>query len=91
MTKTMLACTALAALLLAGPAFAQMAKDTMGKGAMECSDASLMKTSDMTMKMADGPKKQMATKELGMAKDAMMKKDSKGCMMHMENAEKAMK
>lgn len=80
-----------ASLLLAAPAFAQGMKDTMGSNAMACDDTSMMKTNDMVMKMGDGAKKQMAMKEMGMAKDAMAKKDSKGCMMHMQNAEKAMK
>jgi hypothetical protein len=50
---------------------------------MDC--ASEMKKSEgMMMKMNDQKKKDMAMKEMSMAKDMMAKKDEKGCMMHME-------
>lgn len=43
------------------------------------------------MKMSDANKKAAAMKEMDMAKSMMMKKDEKGCMMHMEKAMGMMK
>ena len=40
--------------------------------------------------MADGKKKTMAMKEMGMAKDAMMKHKMKTCATHMMKAGKGM-
>jgi hypothetical protein len=69
------------------PAFAQ---DTM----MKCDDASMMKVqtemdaiTDTSMK----EKKEMAMKEMDMAKEAMKANKTDDCMMHMEGAMKAMK
>jgi hypothetical protein len=74
-----------AALLSVAPAYAQT-------GAMmpKCDDAGMKMANDSVMKMADASKKDMAM-EMAMAKDMMMKKDSKGCAMHMEKAMGAMK
>lgn len=56
----------------------------------DCSSA--MKTGDeMMMKMTDTAKKEMAMKEVAMAKDMMAKQDETGCMMHMDKAMQEMK
>ena len=39
--------------------------------------------------MTDKPKQDMAMAEMKMADDMMKKSDTKACMTHMENAEKA--
>ena len=85
MLKSVLTAAAVtvAAVTLA-PSFARSAEK------MDC--ASEMKKSEgMMMKMHDQKKKDMAMKEMGMAKDMMAKKDEKGCMMHMEKAMGMMK
>ena len=50
---------------------------------MTCSDGDMAKMQGMVDKMGDAAKKDAATKEMGMASDAMKAKDDKGCMMHM--------
>ncbi|MBB4039671.1 hypothetical protein GGR34_001313 [Microvirga flocculans] len=74
------------ALLFMPPAYAQ-------SGAMmpKCDEAGMKMANDSVMKMTDASKKDMAMKEMAMAKDMMMKKDEKGCMMHMEKAMGVMK
>ena len=57
----------------------------------KCDDASRKMANDSVMMMKDASKKDMAMKEMAMAKDMMMKKDEKGCMMHMEKAMGTMK
>ena len=69
------------------PAFAQ---DTM----MKCDDASMMKVQTEMDAMTDTSmkeKKEMAMKEMDMAKEAMKANKADDCMMHMENAAKEMK
>jgi hypothetical protein len=69
------------------PAFAQ---DAM----MKCDDASMMKIQTEMDAMTDAAmkeKKEMAMKEMEMAKDAMKAKKTDDCVMHMEGAMKAMK
>jgi hypothetical protein len=69
------------------PAFAE---DAM----MKCDDASMMKMQtemDAMTGAAMKKKKDMAMKEMAMAKDAMKAKKTDECMMHMEGAMKAMK
>jgi len=69
------AAVAVAAMTLS-PSFAHSADK------MDC--AAEMKASEgMMTKMTDQKKKNMAMKEMGMAKDMMAKHDEKGCMMHM--------
>jgi hypothetical protein len=53
---------------------------------MNCSEASMTKANADMMKMTDATKKAATMKEMEMAKEMMMKKDEKGCMMHMEKA-----
>ena len=75
------------AIALIQPAFAQ---DAM----MKCDDASMMKIQtemDAMTGAAMKKKKEMAMKEMDMAKDAMKAKKTDDCMMHMEGAMKAMK
>jgi hypothetical protein len=57
------------------------------QAAMMCSDADMMKMQSGVDKMSDPAKKDMAMKEMAMAKDSMIKKDDKGCAMHMEKTE----
>jgi hypothetical protein len=72
--------------LVSAPSYAASA--AMAK--MTCDDASMAKMeTDMTA-MAAGKKKTMATKEMGMAKDAMGKHKMKACASHMTKAGKAM-
>ncbi len=79
MIKAILSAAALSSLLFAAaPAFADCAAD------MKMTDA-------MMMKSADATKKDMAMKEMEMAKDMMTKKDEAGCMMHTGEAMKDLK
>ena len=85
--------TAAAALCLAvisvPSSYAAMAK----MGAMEpmkCDDAAMAKMQTDMAAMPDGKKKTMAMKEMGMAKDAMMKHKMKTCATHMMKAGKGM-
>ncbi|ANL66254.1 hypothetical protein AMC82_CH02618 [Rhizobium phaseoli] len=74
------------ALASAMPAFAQ---NTM----MKCDDASMMKMQSDMDAMTDPAmkeKKEMASKEMKMAKDSMKAKKMDDCKMHMENAMKSM-
>lgn len=79
MMKTILSAAAMSALLLAAPvAYADCAAD--------------MKATQTMMDTAtDATKKEMAMKEMAMAKDMMTKKDEAGCMTHTDAAMKAMK
>jgi hypothetical protein len=51
---------------------------------MMCDAAGMSKMHTGVMGMTDASKKEMAMKEMSMAKESMDKKDDKGCMMHME-------
>jgi hypothetical protein len=69
------------------PAFAQ---DTM----MKCDDASMMKVQKEMDAMTDASmkdQKEMAMKEMDMAKEAMKANKTDDCTMHIEGAMKAMK
>jgi hypothetical protein len=57
------------------------------QAATMCNAADMMKMQSGVDKMSDPAKKDMAMKEMAMAKDSMMKKDEKGCSMHMEKTE----
>lgn len=86
MIKSILAASALGICLIQ-PAFAD---DAM----MKCDDASMMKMqTDMDAMTGDAmkPQKEMAMKEMDMAKDSMKANKTDDCMMHMDNAMKAMK
>ena len=72
--KGLLGSIAIAALLAASPASAQM---------MDCTDANMTKASADLDKMPAGEKKTMAMKEMGMAKEMMEKKDMASCKDHM--------
>jgi hypothetical protein len=80
MIKSILSTVAISAFFLAAaPAFAA-----------DC--ATEMKTTEAMMtKTTDAAKKEMAMKEMTMAKDMMDKKDEAGCMMHTGEAMKALK
>ena len=79
MIKTLASAAAFSGLLFAAaPAFADCAAD------MKMTDA-------MMMKSTDAAKKDMAMKEMEMAKDMMAKKDETGCMMHTGEAMKDLK
>ena len=54
---------------------------------MMCDEAGMSKMQTGVMAMTDASKKEMAMKEMGMAKESMMKKDDKNCMMHMQKVE----
>jgi hypothetical protein len=86
MLKSALVAAALAVAFIQ-PAFAQ---DTM----MKCDDASMMKLQTEMDAMTDPAmkeKKEMAMKEMDMAKEAMKANKTDDCMMHMEGAMKEMK
>jgi hypothetical protein len=75
------------AIAIIQPAFAQ---DTM----MKCDDDSMMKMQTEMNAMTDPAmkeQKEMAMKEMDMAKEAMKAKKMDDCKMHMESAAKAMK
>jgi hypothetical protein len=66
------------------------AEDSM----MKCDDASMMKVQTEMDAMTDSAmkaQKEMAMKEMEMAKDSMKANKAEDCMMHMDNAMKAMK
>ncbi|GAC1555011.1 MAG: hypothetical protein NVS2B5_15310 [Beijerinckiaceae bacterium] len=54
-------------------------------------DAQMKEAEGALTKTTDAAKKEMAAKEVSMAKDMMAKKDEKGCMEHMDNAMKALR
>jgi hypothetical protein len=86
MLKSALVATALAVAFIQ-PAFAQ---DSM----MKCDDASMMKLQTEMDAMTDPAmmeKKEMAMKEMDMAKEAMKANKTDDCKMHMEGAMKEMK
>lgn len=75
------------AVALIQPAFAQ---DAM----MKCDDAPMMKIQTEMDAMTDPAmkeKKEMAMKEVDMAKEAMKANQTEDCTMHLEGAMKAMK
>ena len=76
MLKTLLGSLAVASLLAAAPASAQMA--------MDCTEANMTKMNADVNKMPAGDKKNMAMKEMTMAKDMMTKKDMAGCKTSMD-------
>ena len=77
MYKELLGAIAIAALLTIAPASAQT---------MDCTDSNMMKASGDMDKMPAGEKKNMAMKEMTMAKDMMAKKDMAQCKTHMNKA-----
>ncbi len=86
MFKTTLTLAALGFALALSPAQAQ----TAAPMAPTCTQAELTKLDADTAKMTDATKKTAAMKEVTMAKDMMAKKDTKGCVTHMDNAMKMM-
>jgi hypothetical protein len=54
---------------------------------MMCDEAGMTKMQTGVMGMTDATKKEMAMKEMTMAKEKMANKDEKGCMMHMEKVQ----
>ena len=77
MCKEFLGAIAIAALLTIAPVSAQT---------MDCTDSNMMKVSGDMDKMPAGEKKNMAMKEMTMAKDMMTKKDMAQCKTHMNKA-----
>ena len=77
MFKVLLGTVAITALLAIAPASAQM---------MDCTDSNMMKASADMGKMPAGEQKNMAMKEMTMAKDMMAKKDMAQCKIHMNKA-----
>ena len=77
MYKELFGAIAITALLAAAPASAQM---------MDCTDSNMMKVTGDMDKMPAGEKKNMAMKEMTMAKDMMAKKDMAQCKTHMNKA-----
>src|SRR6187431_375620 len=80
-----LAIAALAAVVLATPAFSEEM--------MKCDEASMMKMKtdmDSMSGMMKEDQKQMAMKEMDMAKEAMAANKMDECSMHMEKASKEM-
>ncbi|MDW5318517.1 hypothetical protein [Rhizobium sp. PL01] len=84
MLKPVLAVAVLAS-LCAAPVYAM--------DAMKCDDASMMKMQADMDAMTDPAmmeKKEMASKEMMMAKDSMKANKMDDCKMHMDNAKKSM-
>lgn len=77
MYTKLLGAIAITALLTIAPASAQM---------MDCTDSNMMKASGDVDKMPAGEKKDMAMKEMTMAKEMMAKKDMAQCKAHMNKA-----
>ena len=88
MRKSILASAAAALCLTLASLPSHAASDAMAK--MTCDDASMTKMETDMGAMADGKKKTMAMKEMGMAKVAMGKHKMKSCATHMTRAGKAM-
>jgi hypothetical protein len=89
--KTMLKITVAAAVLVSAFALPAFADDMMM--AAKCDDASMMKMQSGIDGMTDPmmkDKKEMASKEMMMAKDSMKAKKMDDCKMHMDNAMKSM-
>ncbi len=82
MLKTLLGSFAVMAVLAIAPASARM---------MDCTEANMTKASADMDKMPAGEKKNMAMKEMTMAKDMMAKKDMAGCKTHMDKMGSMMK
>ena len=93
MRKSVLLAAAALCLLAAPvpPSYAAMAKPgAMAMTPMKCDDAAMTKMQGDIDAMTDAKKKTIAMKEMGMAKDAMMKHKMKTCSSHMMKAGKSM-
>jgi hypothetical protein len=77
MYKQLLGAIVIATLFTIAPASAQM---------MDCTDSNMMKANADMDKMPASEKKNMAMKEMTMAKDMMAKKDMAQCKSHMNKA-----
>jgi hypothetical protein len=87
----MLKCTLAAIVLAAASALPALAQDAMMPA--KCDDASMMKMQSDMDGMTDPAmkeKKEMASKEMMMAKDSMKAKKMEDCKTHMDNAMKSM-
>lgn len=89
MLKSTLLVAALAVAFIQ-PVFAQNSMKAGDAAMMKCDDASMMKMQGHMDAMTDPSKKDMAMKEMQMAKDAMKAKKMDDCAMHMDGAMKAM-
>ena len=89
--KIMLKCTVAAIVLAAASALPAFAQDAMMSA--KCDEASMMKMQadmDAMKDPAMKTKKEMASKEMMMAKDSMKANKMEECKTHMENAMKSM-
>jgi hypothetical protein len=77
MYKELLGAMVIAILFTIAPASAQM---------IDCTDSNMMKAGADMDKMPASEKKNMAMKEMTMAKDMMAKKDMAQCKSHMNKA-----
>jgi hypothetical protein len=85
--KTMLKITLAAAVIASAFSLPAFADDAM---MAKCDDASMMKMQTQMDGMTDQSKKEMASKEMMMAKDSMKANKMDDCKMHMDNAMKSM-
>ena len=92
MIKVFLGALAISALVASSPAAAQSTDKTAPPAATknsdqtsstDCTEGNMAKGHSMMMGMPDGEKKNMAMKEMGMAKEMMEKKDMASCKDHM--------
>ena len=82
MFKSLLSVASLAILLALSPVHAQQK--------MSCTGADMAKMEAEATKITDAQKKEMAMKEMKMAKDMMGQKKMDECTTHMDNATKMM-
>ncbi|HEV7323344.1 MAG TPA: hypothetical protein VGO04_32470 [Ensifer sp.] len=69
---------------------AAFATPALAQQQVVCDEASIAKAEQQVAQISDGSKKVESTKELTMAKDAMMANDMEKCTSHLDNAIKGM-
>jgi len=69
---------------------AAFASPALAQQKVVCDEASLAKAEQQIAQISDGAKKIESTKELTMARDAMMANDMEKCTSHLDNAIKGM-
>ena len=75
------------AVMACAPAYAQEKVDKVKEW---CTDAHMKQMDDDIAKMTDAAKKKEATNHLAMSKEEMKKKNTEGCVKHMEATHEAM-
>ncbi|MBK5566077.1 hypothetical protein [Ensifer sp. SSB1] len=75
-------------LLIAAVMATSLTGAAMAQTDMACDQAGMTKLETDVNSITDATKKEMATKELAMAKEAMAAKDTAKCKTHMDNAMK---